>query len=141
MVSDILDSDHLSIVLHLLDRIRIRNLSDSVDKIHRFGALSKPFSELILTRILINLGEEIDEADRYFIATITSAYRLSTSKITLWDFHKDPSGLESPLKHKLSLRKMWKINWDPACKTAVNWNARTIKRMTRKKHSNGGKRN
>jgi hypothetical protein len=31
-VSDILDSDHVTIVFHLLDHIRTRNLWDPVDK-------------------------------------------------------------------------------------------------------------
>jgi hypothetical protein len=30
-VSDILDSDHLPVIFHLLDHIRTRNLSDPVD--------------------------------------------------------------------------------------------------------------
>jgi hypothetical protein len=33
IVSDILDSDHLPIIFHLLDHVRTRNLSDPVDKL------------------------------------------------------------------------------------------------------------
>jgi hypothetical protein len=33
IVSDMLDSDHLPIIFHLLDHIRSRNLSDPVDKL------------------------------------------------------------------------------------------------------------
>jgi hypothetical protein len=32
IISDILDSDHLSIVFHLLNHVTIRNFSDPVDK-------------------------------------------------------------------------------------------------------------
>jgi hypothetical protein len=53
IVSDILGPDHVLIVLHLLDRIRARNLSDPVDKFtdrERFQSLA---SELISHRIQI----------------------------------------------------------------------------------------
>jgi hypothetical protein len=43
IVSDILDSDHLPIVFHLLDRIRNRNISDPVNKFtdwERFQSLA-----------------------------------------------------------------------------------------------------
>jgi hypothetical protein len=37
------------------------------------------------------------------------------------------------LKHIWSLRQLWQLTRDPACKTAVNWVAETIRRMTRRK--------
>jgi hypothetical protein len=37
------------------------------------------------------------------------------------------------LKHKQRLRKLWHETRDPACKTAVNWVTKTIRRMTRRK--------
>jgi hypothetical protein len=70
---------------------------------------------------------------RDITATIASAYRLSTSKLTLSDLNKDLPGLESLLKHKRKLRKLWQVTRDQACKTAVNWIAKTIRRMARKK--------
>jgi hypothetical protein len=41
--------------------------------------------------------------------------------------------MESLIKHKRRLRKLWQVTRDPACKTALNWVAKTIKRMTRRK--------
>jgi hypothetical protein len=32
IVSDILDSDHLSIIFHILDHVKIRNLSNTIEK-------------------------------------------------------------------------------------------------------------
>jgi hypothetical protein len=42
VVSDVLDSDHLPIIFHILDHVTIRNLSDPVEKVtacDRFKAL------------------------------------------------------------------------------------------------------
>jgi hypothetical protein len=47
--------------------------------------------------------------------------------------NKDLLGLESLLKHNRSLKELWQATQDPACKTAVNWVAKTISRMTRRK--------
>jgi hypothetical protein len=73
----------------------------------------------------MNSKEEADKATRNFTASIASAYRLSTCKIILLDFNKDLPGMESTLKHKLRLRKLWQVTRDPACKMAVNWVAKT----------------
>jgi hypothetical protein len=61
IVSDILDSNHLPIVLQLLDRVRTRDLPDPVDKFtdeERFQSLA---TELISSRIQINSREEADK--------------------------------------------------------------------------------
>jgi hypothetical protein len=76
---------------------------------------------------------EADKAVRDFTASIASAYRLSTRKITLFDTNNDLPGLERLLKHKQRLRNMWQENRDPACKTAVNWITKQMRRMTREK--------
>jgi hypothetical protein len=94
----------------------------------RFQSLA---SELISPRIQINSEKEADKAARDFTVSIASAYGLSTSKITLSDLNKDIPGLESLIKHKRRLRKLWQVTHDPGCKTALNWVAKTIKRMTR----------
>jgi hypothetical protein len=47
IVFDILDSDHLSIVSHLPDRVRTRNFSDSVDKFRDWGRFQNLASKLI----------------------------------------------------------------------------------------------
>jgi hypothetical protein len=41
--------------------------------------------------------------------------------------------LDRLLKHKQRIRKLWRETRDPACKTAVNWVTKSIRRMTRKK--------
>jgi hypothetical protein len=36
------------------------------------------------------------------------------------------------LKHKERLRKLWQQTCDPACKTAINWVTKSIRRLTSK---------
>jgi hypothetical protein len=93
----------------------------------RFQTLA---SELISPRIQINAEEEVDKAACDFIACIASAYRQSTSKIILSGLNKKRHGLESLLKYKRKLKNLWKVTRDPACKTALNWVAKNIGRLT-----------
>jgi hypothetical protein len=81
IVSDILDSDHLPILLHLLDRLRTRNPSDPVDGFKDWERFQILASILISPRIQMNSGEETDKAACEFNVSITSAYRLTTSRI------------------------------------------------------------
>jgi hypothetical protein len=106
IVSNILDSDHIPIIFHFLDHNRSRNLSDPVDKFTDWEWFQRLASELILPKIQINSEEEADKAARDFTASIASAYRIATSKITLLDINKDIPGMENLLKHKLRLRKL-----------------------------------
>jgi hypothetical protein len=133
IVSDILDSYHLSIVFHLLDHIRTRNLSEPVDKFTDCVRLQSLASELISPRIQMNSEEEGDNAAVDYTASIASAYRLSTRKITLSELDKDIPDLENLLKHKQRLRSLWQVNRNRACKMALNWVAKTSRRMTRRK--------
>jgi hypothetical protein len=56
----------------------------------------------------MNSEEEADKVVRDVTASITSAYRLSTSKIGLLDINNhDLPGLDHLLKHKQRLRKLW----------------------------------
>jgi hypothetical protein len=96
-------------------------------KNHRLGTVSKLASELIALKIEIKSGIEADKAALDFTASIASAYRLSTSNITLLDLNNDLSGVDWLLKHKQRLRKLWQETRDPACKTAVNWVSKAIR--------------
>jgi hypothetical protein len=124
--SPAVNGDVLDIVMHKnvrLDHVRARHLSDPVDKVINW----EWFQSLVSESIQINSGEDADKVARDFTAFISSVYRLPTSKITLSNLNKDLSGLESLLKHKQMLRKMWQVTRDPASKTAVNWFAKTIR--------------
>jgi hypothetical protein len=61
IVSDILDSDHLQIVLHILDHVKIRNLSKPVEKFTDWERFQSLASELISPRIEINSGVEAEK--------------------------------------------------------------------------------
>jgi hypothetical protein len=70
--------------------------------------------------IEIHSSNEADKAARDFAATIASAYKLSTKKITKLDQKYEIPGLDRLLKHKRKLRKLWQETRDPKCKTEVN---------------------
>jgi hypothetical protein len=133
IVSDVLDSDYLPIVFHILDHVRTRNLSDPLEKFIDWVRFQSLASDLASPRTQINSEVEADKAARDFTASIASAYRLATSNFTLSDMNSDLPGLDRLLKHKQRLRKLWHETRDPACKTAVNWVVKTIRRITRKK--------
>jgi hypothetical protein len=66
--SDILDSDHLPVIFHILDHVKVRNLLEPIEKFtdwERFRSLS---SEIISPRLEINTGVEADKAARDFTA-------------------------------------------------------------------------
>jgi hypothetical protein len=47
IVSDILDSDHLPIIFHILDHVKIRNISEPVEKFTNWERFQSLASELI----------------------------------------------------------------------------------------------
>jgi hypothetical protein len=99
--------------------------------------ISQPYmpraSNLISPSIEINSGVEADKAARAFTASVASAYRLSTSKITLSELNSDPPGLDRLLKYKKRMRKLWQETRDRGCKVAVNRVSKAIRRLNRKK--------
>jgi hypothetical protein len=103
IVSDILDSDHLPILFHILDHVKITNLSEPVEKFTDWERFQSLASELISPKIEIKTGVEADNAARDFSASIALAYRLWTSKITLLDLNNDLPGLDRSLGHKQRL--------------------------------------
>jgi hypothetical protein len=119
IVSDILDSDHLPIVFHILDHVKIRNLSEPIEKFTDWERFQSLASELISRKIESNSGVEADKVACDFTASIALAYRLSTSKIMLFDINSDLPGLDQLLKHKHRLRKLWQETRDPAYKTQL----------------------
>jgi hypothetical protein len=131
-VIDALDSDHLPVAFHILDYVRYRDLSAHVEKFTDWERFQSIASELISPRHKINSREEADSAANNFTASIASAYRLTTYKITLSDLHNDIPRLNRIIKEKQRLRKLWQETRDPACKTAVNWVSKAIRRLTKK---------
>jgi hypothetical protein len=87
IVSDILDSGHLATTFHILDHVRTLNFSPPIEKFKDWERFENITSLLVLPRIEINSRAEADKAARAFTASIASAYRLSTSKMTLADLN------------------------------------------------------
>jgi hypothetical protein len=83
IVSDILDSDHLPIIFNILDHVRTKNVSAPLEKFTDWERFQSLASNIISPRIEINSGAEADKEALTFTASLASAYRLSTSKITL----------------------------------------------------------
>jgi hypothetical protein len=132
IVSDVLDSDHLPILFHILDHDTTRNLSKPIELFTVLDRFQSFESDLVSPRIKINSGVEADNAARDFTATIASAYRLSIYKVILSDLNSDLPSLDLLLKHKQKLRKLWHETRDTACKTVVNCVTINIRRMTQK---------
>jgi hypothetical protein len=93
IVSDILDSDHLPVVFHILDHVKVRNLSEPIEKFTAWIRFQSLASKFMPPRIEIHSGIEADKAARDFTASVASAYRLSTSKITISEVNSDLPGL------------------------------------------------
>jgi hypothetical protein len=82
----------------MLDHVRTTKLSDQVEKFTDWERFQNLSSNLISPRLQITSGAEADKAARDFTASTASAYRLSTSKITLSDINNDLPGLDRLLK-------------------------------------------
>jgi hypothetical protein len=133
IASDSLNSDHLPIIFHILDQVRSKNVSVPLDKFTDLEQFQSLASNLILPRIEITSGAEADKVARAFTASFASAYRLSTSKITLTELNNDLPGLDRLSKYKKRMRKLWQETRDPGCKKTVNWVSKSIRRITRNK--------
>jgi hypothetical protein len=129
IVSDIPDSDHLPVIFHILDHVRTKNVSAPTEKFTDWERFQSLTSNLISPRIEIISGTEADKAARAFTASIASAYRLSTSKITLSELNSVLPGLDRLLKYKKRRRKLWQETGDPRCKKELNWFSKLIRRM------------
>jgi hypothetical protein len=118
-------------MFHLLDHVSTGDTSALVE-IHtdweRFQSLA---SEFISPRTQIHTFQDAEEAARNFAASITST--LSMHEITLSELNEELSELYRLLQLIYKLRKLWRETRDPACKTALNWVIKTIRRMTRNK--------
>jgi hypothetical protein len=121
IVSDILDSDHLPIIFHILDHVITKQILKSFEKLTDWERFQSLVSNLISPRVEINSGVEANKAGCALTASITSAYRLSTSKITLSELNNDLPGLDRSLNYKRRMRKLWQETRDLGCKTEVNW--------------------
>jgi hypothetical protein len=95
---DILDSDHLPVLFHIPGHVKINNFSEPTEKFTDWDRFISFASELISHKVEINSGIEVDKAERDFTAAIVSAYRLSTSKITLLFINNDLPDLDLLLK-------------------------------------------
>jgi hypothetical protein len=60
-------------------------------------------------------------------------FRIEIRKIILSGVNKNFLGLETLMKHKRRLRRLWQVTRNQACKRVVNWVAETIRRMTSRK--------
>jgi hypothetical protein len=98
-VFEFLDSDHLPIEFHILHHVRTKILSEPLKEATDWEQIQSIASNLILARIEIKLGVEADKAAHDFTASIASAYRLSTSKITLSELNSNLPGLRQLLKY------------------------------------------
>jgi hypothetical protein len=93
--SDILDSDHLSIVFHTLEHVTTKKLSEPFEKVTDWERFQNLASNLISPRIEINSGVEA-------VKSCTGIYGLHCFGV------QAVAGLHKLLKHKKRLRKYGK---------------------------------
>jgi hypothetical protein len=115
-----------------MGHVKIKNLSEPIEKFTDWDRFQTLVSELISLKVEIKSGIEADKAAHDFTDCTASASRLSTSKITLLNMNNELPGLDKLLIYEQKLRKMWQETSNPACKTAVNWVPKQIRRMTEK---------
>jgi hypothetical protein len=123
---EILDSDHLSTLFHMLDHVSSRDIKNPIETHTDWERFRSLASELISPSTQIHTFEDAEQTALIFAASIASAYRLSTHKITLSELNEELPELDRLLQLKNKLRKLWHESRDPASKTAVNWVTKTI---------------
>jgi hypothetical protein len=79
--------------------VKIENLSAPIKKFTDWDRFQSLASKFISPKVEINSGVEADRAAGDFTASIASAYRLSTNKITLLDTNNDLPSLDRLLKY------------------------------------------
>jgi hypothetical protein len=99
-MSDIQDSDHVLILFNTLDQVCARDNSARVE-IHTAWDLFRSLaSGLIHRRLQANTVEEGQRAASTFTASVASACRLATHKLTLSNLNNAHSGLDHFLQLK-----------------------------------------
>jgi hypothetical protein len=86
--------NHLPIVFHILDHVRTTTRSEPLEKSINWEWFQSLASDLIYPRMEVNSEVEADKAVHHFTASVASAYRLSTSKVTLSDLDNDLPGID-----------------------------------------------
>jgi len=84
----------------VLDHIRARDVLNQAEKFTDWEWFHSLASDLISPRIQINSGEEADKAAHDLTASVTSACRLSTRKLTLLDQNNNLPSLHQLQKQK-----------------------------------------
>jgi hypothetical protein len=114
------------------------NLTKTFEKFTNWERFQSLASELISPKIEIRSRQEPCKASHDFVASIASAYRLSTIKITISDINNDIPVLDRLLKYKQRLRKLLQEIWNPTCKTAFNRFTKSVSELPEKRHLKGG---
>jgi midasin (ATPase involved in ribosome maturation) len=83
----------------MLDHVKIRNVSEIVEKFTHWERFLSLTSQLTSINIEINWEVEAYKPAHDFTASIVSAYTLSTNKITLTVINNNIPGLDRFLKH------------------------------------------
>jgi hypothetical protein len=98
--SDILEPDRLPTAFHILERVKISNISETTENFTDLYRIQSLAFELISLAIEINPRYEAEKAASDFTASIVSTYRLPTRKFTPSDINNEIPCLYHLLKHK-----------------------------------------
>jgi hypothetical protein len=116
-----------------LHHVKAREIFDPVEKFTDWEGFQSLASALVSPRIEINSCTEAGKRLRSEIVVVlvdslyAEAIEAAKSRAAC------PLGLDRLLKHKQRLGKLWQETRDSACKMALNWVTKTIRRMARKK--------
>jgi hypothetical protein len=103
IVSDILDADHLPVVFHILDHVKITNLSEPVEKFTDWDWFQSLASELMSPKV----GGR--SRKRGAVLQPLLLRRIGCRQVRLhFQKNNDLLGLDRLLKHKQRLRKLCK---------------------------------
>jgi hypothetical protein len=103
-----------------MDHVRKAKFSEPLEKFTNWGRFQSLVSDLLSPRIEVNSSVEADKAARDYTASIASAYRLPTSRITISELNSDLPGLDHLLNYKRRVRKLWQETRDTECEMTLN---------------------
>jgi endonuclease/exonuclease/phosphatase (EEP) superfamily protein YafD len=102
---EILESDHLPILYHMLDHVSTRDKSAPIEIHTDWEQFQSLALILIAPTTQIHTSEDAEDAARKFAASIASPYRLPTHKIANLKLNEELTELDKLLQLKRRLRK------------------------------------
>jgi hypothetical protein len=111
IVTDILNSDHISIMFTILDPVIARKALNPVEKFTNWEQFQSITYELISPNTLLHSSNKADKAARDFAASLASTYTLSTIKTIISNTKYEIPSLLRLLNYRRKFRSYGKKPW------------------------------